>query len=96
MFTCLFVGFVCSSRQRSCIFFGDLYGCGGKSPQPPVSQLADFIRARKLFAYGPTRDYWDHPNCVGWVREGDEKYDGCAVVLCNGDEGCVFLVAFVF
>lgn len=71
-----------------CVFWGDLYGCGGSNPQPPVSQLADFIRARKLFAYGRTRDYWDHANCVGWVREGDETHDGCAVVLCNGDEGC--------
>ncbi|KAG8696242.1 hypothetical protein FRC11_000887, partial [Ceratobasidium sp. 423] len=48
-----------------CVFYGDLYGCGGDNPQPPMSQLADFIRARKLFAYGPTWDAWDHPNCIG-------------------------------
>lgn len=48
-----------------CVFYGDLYGCGGDNPQQPVSQLADIIRARKLFAYGETRDVWDHPNCVG-------------------------------
>ncbi|EJU02147.1 alpha-amylase [Dacryopinax primogenitus] len=70
-----------------CVFYGDLYGTLGSSPQPPVSQLADLIRARKHFAYGPLRDTWDHPNCVAWVREGDEVHDGCAVVLCNGDEG---------
>ncbi|KAG8694879.1 hypothetical protein FRC09_009532, partial [Ceratobasidium sp. 395] len=55
--------------------------------------LADFIRARKLFAYGETRDVWDHANCVGWVRAGDEWHDGCAVVVCNGDEGSKFLYA---
>jgi alpha-amylase len=73
---------------HSCVFWGDLYGCGGENPQPPVAQLADIIRARKLFAYGETRDYWDHQNCVGWVRAGDAAYDGCAVVLSNGEEGC--------
>ncbi|CAG7850656.1 Alpha-amylase {ECO:0000269/PubMed:11997021, ECO:0000269/PubMed:12915728, ECO:0000269/PubMed:14632998}; AltName: Full=1,4-alpha-D-glucan glucanohydrolase; AltName: Full=BLA; Flags: Precursor [Serendipita indica DSM 11827] len=72
-----------------CVFWGDLYGCEGPegNPQPPVSQLADFVRARKLFAYGEIRDYWDHPNCLGWVRVGDEWHDGCAIVMCNGDEG---------
>ncbi|KAF5356527.1 hypothetical protein D9758_008261 [Tetrapyrgos nigripes] len=72
-----------------CVFWGDLYGTGGDNPQEPVSQLADLIRARKLFAYGELRDYWDHPNCVGWVRTGDQENgrDGCAVVLCNGEEG---------
>jgi alpha-amylase len=34
-----------------------------------MSQLADFVRARKLFAYGEVRDYWDHSNCVGYVKE---------------------------
>ncbi|KAE9387196.1 glycoside hydrolase [Gymnopus androsaceus JB14] len=72
-----------------CVFWGDLYGTAGPegNPQKPVSQLADLIRARKLYAYGELRDYWDHMNCVGWVRTGDEKRPGCAVVLCNGGEG---------
>ncbi|QRW19955.1 alpha-amylase [Rhizoctonia solani] len=72
-----------------CVFYGDMYGCAGPGSQfqPPVSQLADFIRARKLFAYGSTWDAWDHPNCIGWVRSGDKDHDGCAVVLCNGSEG---------
>lgn len=43
-----------------CVFFGDLYGCGGDNPQPPVAQLDDLIRARKLYAYGEQVDYWDH------------------------------------
>ncbi|KAJ9114591.1 hypothetical protein QFC20_001465 [Naganishia adeliensis] len=65
-----------------CVFYGDLYGCGGDNPQKPVTQLEDLIRARKLYSYGET------PNCVGWVRTGAEGHpDGCAVVLCNGSEG---------
>ncbi|KAF8320734.1 putative alpha-amylase [Clavulina sp. PMI_390] len=70
-----------------CVFWGDLYGCAGDNPQEPVSQLSDLILARKLFAYGDLRDYFDHPNCVGWVRMGDSEHDGLAVVACNGDEG---------
>lgn len=70
-----------------CVFYGDLYGCKGDNPQPPVNQLSDLIRARKLFAYGEIRDYWDHPNCVGWVRAGEEGFSGCAVVMSNGTEG---------
>ncbi|KAK4687650.1 alpha-amylase, partial [Tremellales sp. Uapishka_1] len=34
-----------------CVFYGDLYGCGGENPQEPVSQLEDLVRCRKLFAY---------------------------------------------
>ncbi|KIY63156.1 glycoside hydrolase family 13 protein [Cylindrobasidium torrendii FP15055 ss-10] len=67
-----------------CVFYGDLYGTLGENPQQPVSQLADIIRARKLYAYGELRDYSDHMNCLGWVRMGDERRSGCAVVLCNG------------
>jgi len=75
-----------------CVFYGDLYGCGAgdKGDNPPaqeaITQLADIIRARKLYAYGETRDYWDYPSCVGWVRVGDNVHDGCAVVLCNGSQ----------
>ncbi|WVF67353.1 hypothetical protein IAT40_002108 [Kwoniella sp. CBS 6097] len=67
-----------------CVFYGDLYGTKGENPQQPVTQLDDIIRSRKLFAYGELRDYWDHPNCVAWVRAGDEEHDGCVVVICNG------------
>lgn len=73
-----------------CVFYGDLYGCGEKGKdnyQQPMSQLADFIRARKLFAHGETRDSFDHPNCIGWVRTGDKDNDGCAVLMCTGSEG---------
>ncbi|KAF7982385.1 hypothetical protein HWV62_28469 [Athelia sp. TMB] len=77
-----------------CVFIGDLYGLQGEHPFEPMAQLADFIRARKEFAYGETRDYWDHAQCVGWVRTGDKAeqgeelgHDGCAVVISIGDEG---------
>lgn len=74
-----------------CVFLGDLHGChadGDEQPSvPPMSDLSKFIKARKHFAFGEQRDYWDHPTTVGWVRTGTEQHpDGCAVVLCVGDE----------
>ena len=72
-----------------CVFWGDLYGCKGKIPQEKMHSLPTMIKARNLFSYGATRDYWDHANCVGWVRDGDGAHDGCAVLLSNGDDGCV-------
>ncbi|GAA5981495.1 hypothetical protein JCM11641_004782, partial [Rhodosporidiobolus odoratus] len=67
-----------------CVFGGDLWGCKSDPEVESVNQLLDFVRARREFAYGPTRDYFDHPNCVGWIREGDADHDPCAVVICNG------------
>jgi len=51
-----------------------------------MNQLGDFVKIRKWFTYGPSRDYFDHANCLGWVREGDADHDGCAIVICNGNE----------
>lgn len=75
-----------------CIFLGDLDGChseGDSQPSvPPMSDLEKFLKARRFFAFGEQRDYFDHPSCIGWTRGGTEAHDGCAVVLCVGsDEG---------
>lgn len=67
-----------------CVFYGDLYGTGGENPQQPVSQLEDIVRCRKLFAYGEQVDHWDHPNCIAWLRKGDDEHDASVTVICNG------------
>ncbi len=38
---------------------------------------------------GSSADYFDHPNCIGWTREGiaENKNSGCAVLLSNSKEG---------
>lgn len=51
-----------------------------------MNQLADLVRARKEFAYGDQVDYWDHANCVAWLRKGDADHDGLVCVACNGSE----------
>jgi len=82
-----------------CLFYTDLYsatykdkGHDGQEYEiflPACENIEKLIQARKLFAYGQQRDYLDHPNCIGWTREGDPEHagSGCAVLLSNGEEG---------
>jgi len=80
-----------------CIFYPDLYGSIYKDKGRDgneyeiflniVQELEPMIVARKDFAYGTQRDYFDHGNCIGWTREGDEEHDGCAVIMSTGDAG---------
>jgi len=81
------------------IFYPDLYGAhytdkghDGNDHEiflDPCENLDKLLCARKLFAYGLQRDYLDHPNCIGWTREGiDEQADsGCAILLSNSEDG---------
>ena len=80
-----------------CIFYPDLYGSiykdKGKDGNEyeiflnKVEDLEKLLQARSEFAYGTQRDYFDHANCIGWTREGDDEHSGCAVLLSNGEEG---------
>lgn len=51
--------------------------------------VENMMRVRKQLAYGMQREYFDHPNTVGWTREGEAKkrYSGCAVLMTNGSAG---------
>lgn len=57
------------SQGQPCIFYGDLYGInGGPEPQPGPScsgRLPILTRARKLYAHGEQRDYFNRRNCIG-------------------------------
>ena len=80
-----------------CIFYPDLFGTSytdkgndGNDYEiflDKVHELESLIFARGHHAYGLQRDYFDHPNCIGFTREGDEEHDGCAVLISNGDAG---------
>lgn len=71
-----------------CVFYGDYYGLAD-GPQNMRDRLLPLLKARRLYAYGKQNDYLDHPNTIGWTREGDEEHDnsGLAVLLTNGSEG---------
>jgi alpha-amylase len=82
-----------------CLFYPDLYGCkyvdkneAGEEVEVElvgVPDLHTISRIRKFLAHGIQRDYFDHPNCIGWTREGspENKGSGLAVVMSNGEAG---------
>lgn len=82
-----------------CVFYPDLYGAhyvdkgrDGNDHEiflDKCAHLEQLLDARRRFAYGMQRDYFDHPNCIGWTREGADDTDGsaCAVLLSNSEEG---------
>jgi len=71
------------------LFYGDLYGMK-KNNEPPAcgGKLPDLTLARKLYAYGAQEDYFDDPNCIGFVRRGTwDKPAGLACVMSNAGPG---------
>ena len=51
-----------------------------------------FLEVRKEKAHGDQYDYFDHPNCIGWTRLGNEEaHGGMAVLLSNGDVGVKYM-----
>lgn len=92
----LFYAFILLRQEGyPCVFWGDVYGTKGPKAEPPAclvpdgkggqrSLLPDTMLARKLFAYGEQRDYFDAMSCVSWTRAGTADKPGCAVILSIG------------
>jgi alpha-amylase len=67
-----------------CVFYPDLYGAhytgeGQDGNQyeiwlAKVDELETMLHIRRNNAFGAQRDYFDHPNCIGWTREGDSDH----------------------
>jgi alpha-amylase len=80
-----------------CVFYPDLYAAHYKDHGPDgkeyeiwldkVHELEKLLEARCKYAFGAQRDYFDHVNCIGWIREGDDEHTGCAVLVSNSDKG---------
>lgn len=80
-----------------CVFYPDLYGAHYKDYShdgneyeiwiEKVEHIDKLLQARCDYAFGMQRNYFDHPNCIGWTREGDENHSGCAILISNGDNG---------
>lgn len=82
-----------------CIFAADYYGAhyrdiGSDGREHEVWMdshrwlIDKFLMARRTWAYGLQRDYFDDPACVGWTRQGDPIHPGgMAVVLARGGGG---------
>jgi alpha-amylase len=84
-------------RGYPCVFYPDLFGANYKDFgsdgneydiwMPGVENIEKIMEARRDHAYGIQREYFNHPNCIGWTREGDDQHSGCAVIISNGSEG---------
>ena len=86
-----------------CIFAADYYGAHYKDTASDGNEyeiwidthkwMIDlFLYTRKKYAYGDQYDYFNHPNCVGWTRIGDqENPGGLAVILSNGEDGSKYM-----
>ncbi|KAJ5551922.1 hypothetical protein N7461_006620 [Penicillium sp. DV-2018c] len=77
------------SQGQPCIFYGDLYGVNGgpesKSGPSCSGKIPILTRARKLYAHGEQRDYFNRRNCIGFVRYGTHEHPfGLACILSNG------------
>lgn len=69
------------------VFYGDYYGVEGDFHIPSFQdQIDQLLYLRQRFAYGEQFNYFDDPHCIGWTRQGVDKFPGgLAVVLTNGD-----------
>ena len=50
-----------------------------------VEELPVILKVREEKSYGNQIDYFDNPNVIGWVRQGDESKgnSGCAALMSN-------------
>jgi alpha-amylase len=81
-----------------CVFYPSIYGTKYSDSIDEhevhielnaVPGLREMMLVRKELAYGVQHDYFDHPNTIGWVREGVDEIEasGCVVLMTNGSEG---------
>lgn len=77
-----------------CVFYADYVGAEYQHANihvklPSHRYLIDkFLAARRDFAYGVQKNYFDHSNVIGWTRLGSQAHPGgMAVLMSNGDNG---------
>jgi alpha-amylase len=81
-----------------CVFYPSIYGAkyteqkDGQTIEVElvyVPSLKEMILVRQHLSYGEQRDYFDHPNVIGWTRAGvaEKKGSGIAVLMSNGADG---------
>ncbi|OOF95485.1 glycoside hydrolase family 13 protein [Aspergillus carbonarius ITEM 5010] len=75
-------------KGQPCVFYGDLYGLQAdvRDPMTPSckGKLPKLTQARKLYAYGLQRDYFDKPTCIGFVRYGNRRHpSGLVCIMSN-------------
>ncbi|KAA1467518.1 glycoside hydrolase family 13 protein [Dentipellis sp. KUC8613] len=66
-----------------CVFYGDLYPNRECYHESVAQGLRILLNARKRFAFGDLKDYFQDRHYIGFARMGDSKHPGCAVVVSN-------------
>ncbi len=72
-----------------CVFYADYFGSDDEHHRCTSHRrvLDALLAARQEHAWGEQQDYFDHPNCVGWVWTGDSEHSPMAVVMSNSEAG---------
>ncbi|SDR10167.1 alpha-amylase [Chryseobacterium soldanellicola] len=85
-----------SENAYPCVFYPDLFGAEYTDVKddkevkiviPKIEILPKLLKARQQFAHGEQINYFDHPNCIAWIRKGNENHPGCVVIISNSEEG---------
>jgi alpha-amylase len=63
------------------VFYGDLYPNGECYDATTAEGLRLLMRARRDHAHGSSKDYFEHPSFIGFVRMGDDSRSGCVVII---------------
>ncbi len=65
------------------VFWGDLYGIPTQNVDPVGKELEMLMKLRTTMTFGNQVDYFDDPDCIGWVLTGDntQKDSGMAIVM---------------
>lgn len=85
-----------SEDAYPCIFYPDLFGAEYtdivdgeeiKIIMPKIEMLPKLLKARQRFALGQQIRYFDQPDCIAWVRKGNNDLFGCVTIISNNEEG---------
>lgn len=75
------------------VFYADYYGatysdCGNITMASHKTIIDKLLAARRDYAYGTQRDYFNHHDIIGWTRLGDANHpEAMAVVVSDGPGG---------
>lgn len=72
------------------VFYTDYHGCDCDNHQHSGHRdlLNAMLNARRQYNFGDQHDYFDHHNCIAWMRTGNADHPGAmVVVMSNGQAG---------
>ncbi len=75
------------------VFYADYYGaeyrdCAAVRLASHREAIDRLIDVRRRYAWGPQLDYFDHPDLIGWTRQGAAEHpEALAVLLSDGPGG---------